>query len=140
MNESLSENVDSFPIQYLSKLEGTLSSEFLVEETHNLYHECLLNKISEKRSETLFLKTIISWEEKGECTMEDLSILLGWYFGDSEDISWKKAWGILSQRQKESLGLPKWITTEGPYSAYSDNGFSSHEKTSHWSKARYSRY
>jgi hypothetical protein len=72
--------------------------------------------------------------------MEDLSILLGWYFGDSKDFSWKKTGEIFSQRQKESLELPKWIETGSPDSAYSDKGYSYQKKASHWSKDRYSDY
>jgi hypothetical protein len=123
MNESFSENFERLPIQYVRKLNGHLSCESLVDEAIQIYEECLHNPVAEKRSETLFLKTIISWEEIGKCTIEDLSILLGWYFGNKNDFSWKKAEKLFSQKQKDLLRLPEWISQGNPFSSYTNNGY-----------------
>lgn len=123
MTEAFNENFERLPIQYVRKLNGHLSNESLVNEAINLYQEHLQNPNAEKRSETLFLKTIISWEEVGKCTTEDLSVLLGWYFGNKNDFSWKKVEKILTQRQKNLIELPKWISQGNPFSSYAETGY-----------------
>ncbi len=132
--------LEPLKITYQGSLDG-LSIEPLKQKVQELYRNTVGNPDGSKRSETAFLKEISRWEENRECTLQDLCVILGWYFHffKEKDPSWKKADRMFSEEQKEQIQFPTWTKNGISYSPYGEEDYPK-KSFPHWSKDPHSRY